>query len=242
MMVGVSGSLNPAPVCTCERCLRPRQGWFLCTPIRRQRLRFQASSRHNMNSASTIDTTAGRSGQPRSRMRKILDTLSKQWLYIGFAIFLATLNLLLGILTLSYLHPKKEGLLFGIVCFGILIALGHFASLCYLIQRAKNEYSDPTMMDGVYACGVIILFAISGAALTVELPSRCFSGPNEHYKIIGKIAAMLSQPWLIVAAIIIFVAARRAIEISKLPPPVFPSGAEAPVMRWLDRNDPFRAA
>jgi len=205
-----------------------------------------------MNSASSIDTTAGRSGQPRSRMRKILDTLSKQWLYIGFAIFLATLNLLLGILTLSYLHPKKEGLLFGIVCFGILIALGHFASLCYLIQRAKNQYSDPTMMDGVYACGVIILFAISGAALTVELPSRCFSGPNEHYKVIGRnccnaVTAMAVSSWLavlimIIATIIIFLAARKAIEISKLPPPVFPSGAEAPVMRWLDRNDPFRAA
>ena len=27
----------------------------------------------------------------------------------GIAIFLATLNLLLGILTLSYLHPKKDG-------------------------------------------------------------------------------------------------------------------------------------
>ena len=45
---------------------------------------------------------------------------------------------------------------------------------------------------------------------------------------------------VVVAAIIIFVAARRAIEFAKLPPPVFPSGAEAPVMRWLDRNDPFR--
>ncbi|KAF9477223.1 hypothetical protein BDN70DRAFT_118253 [Pholiota conissans] len=203
-----------------------------------------------MNSASSIDTTAGRPGQPRSRVRTILNTLSKQWLYIGFAIFLATLNLLLGILTLSYLHPKKEALLFGIVCFGILIALGHFASLCYLIQRAKNEYSDPTMLDALYAFGVIILFAISGAALTVELPSRCFSGPNEHFKVIGKnccmaVTAMAVSSWLaviimIIAAIIIFVAARRAIELAKLPPPVFPSGAEAPVMRWLDRNDPFR--
>jgi len=27
----------------------------------------------------------------------------------GISIFLSTLNLLLGILTLSYLHPKKDG-------------------------------------------------------------------------------------------------------------------------------------
>jgi len=44
---------------------------------------------------------------------------------------------------------------------------------------------------------------------------------------------------VIIASIIILVAARRAIEIAKQPPPVFPSGAHAPVMRWLDRNDPF---
>ena len=46
---------------------------------------------------------------------------------------------------------------------------------------------------------------------------------------------------VIIGTAIIFVAARRAIELAKLPPPVFPSGAEAPVMRWLDRNDPFLA-
>jgi hypothetical protein len=43
----------------------------------------------------------------------------------------------------------------------------------------------------------------------------------------------------LIATIIIFLAARRAIELAKLPPPVFPTGTEAPVMRWLDRNDPF---
>ncbi|KAF8960819.1 hypothetical protein BDZ97DRAFT_1921889 [Flammula alnicola] len=182
-------------------------------------------------------------------MKKTIDILCKQWPYIGFAIFLATLNLLLGILTLSYLHPKKEELLFGIVCFGILIALGHFASLCYLIQRAKDESSDPTMIDAAYASGVILLFAVSGLALTIELPKRCYSGPNEHFLVIGRgccnaITAMAVSSWLavltmIIAAIIILVAARRAIEFAKLPPPVFPAGAEAPVMRWLDRNDPF---
>lgn len=46
---------------------------------------------------------------------------------------------------------------------------------------------------------------------------------------------------VIIGTAIIFIAARRAIELAKLPPPVFPTGAEAPVMRWLDRNDPFLA-
>jgi len=44
---------------------------------------------------------------------------------------------------------------------------------------------------------------------------------------------------VIVATVLTLVAARKAIEIAKLPPPVFPAGSEAPVMRWLDRNDPF---
>jgi len=203
-----------------------------------------------MASASTTNLNAtGGPGLLRSRMKRAADIICKQWLYIGIAIFLATLNLLLGILTLSYLHPKKEGLLFGIVCLGILLALGHFASLCYLIQRAKDESSDPALIDAAYAVGVIFLFALSGLVLSIELPSRCFSGPNEHLKVIGQgscnaITAMAVSSWLavlimIIASIIIFVAARRAIELSKMPPPVFPVGAEAPVMRWLDRNDPF---
>jgi len=201
-------------------------------------------------STTNFNTTGG-PGQSklRSRMKRMLDIVCKQWFYIGIAIFLATLNLLLGILTLSYLHPKKEALLFGIVCLGIILALGHFASLCYLIQRAKDESSDPTLLDAAYAVGIVVLFGISGAVLTIELPSRCFSGPNEHLKTIGQghcnaITTMAVSSWLavlimIVACIIIFVAARRAIELAKMPPPVFPAGAEAPVMRWLDRNDPF---
>ncbi|KAF9556868.1 hypothetical protein CPC08DRAFT_764936 [Agrocybe pediades] len=185
----------------------------------------------------------------RARMRRAVEILCKQWLYIGVAIFLSTLNLLLGILTLSYLHPKKDALFFGIVCFGIISALGLFASLCYLIQRAKNEYSDPTLLDALYASGVVVLYALSGLALTIRLPDRCFSGHNEHFKVIGQgccngVTAMAVNSWLgvlmmIIASIIILVAARRAIEIAKQPPPVFPAGAHAPVMRWLDRNDPF---
>jgi len=200
-------------------------------------------------SATYLNATGG-SGLQHSRMKRAVDIICKQWLYIGIAIFLATLNLLLGILTLSYLHPKKDELVFGIVCFAILLALGHFASLCYLIQRAKDESSDPTVVDSAYSAGVVFLFAISGLVLTIKLPDRCFSGPNnEHLKILGQgwcnaLTAMAVSSWLAVlimtiASIIIFVAARRAIELAKMPPPVFPTGAEAPVMRWLDRNDPF---
>jgi len=196
-------------------------------------------------------TTGGPGQQQRSRLRRTIDTICKHWLYIGTAIFLATLNLLMGISTLSYLHPKKDALIFGIVCFGILIALAHFASLCYLIQRAKNASSDPTLIDAAFAAGVVLLFAISGTALTVELPSTCYSGPNKHLEAIGRgacnaLTAMAVSSWLgcllmVIATAIIFIAARRAIELAKLPPPVFPSGAEAPVMRWLNRNDPFLA-
>ncbi|KDR79378.1 hypothetical protein GALMADRAFT_208769 [Galerina marginata CBS 339.88] len=213
-----------------------------------------------MESTTNLDAT-GRPGLLRLRMKRTVEILCKQWLYIGIAIFLATLNLLLGILTLSYLHPKKDELVFGIVCFAILLALGHFASLCYLIQRAKDDSSDPQLIDAAYSAGVVGLFAthdrssltnitdppVSGLALTVKLPNRCFSGPNnEHLKIIGQgwcnaITAMAVSSWLavLITSIIIVVAARRAIELAKMPPPVFPTGTEAPVMRWLDRNDPF---
>jgi len=191
----------------------------------------------------------GGPGLLRSRMKRIVDIICKRWFYIGIAIFLATLNLLLGILTLSYLSPKKDAFLFGILCFAIILALGHFASLCYLMHRAKEESSDPTLIDAAYSAGVVLLFAISGLVLSIKLPERCFSGHNEHFLAIGQgicnaVTAMAVCSWLavlimIIASIVIVVAARRAIELAKLPPPVFPSGAEAPVMRWLDRNDPF---
>ncbi|PPQ79457.1 hypothetical protein CVT25_002619 [Psilocybe cyanescens] len=194
---------------------------------------------------------SGGPGLLHIRLKRVGDIICKRWLYIGIAIFLATLNLLLGILTLSYLHPKKDVLLFGIVCFAIILALGHFASCIYLIQRAKDESSDPTLIDAACSAGVVVLFAISGIILTIKLPGRCFSGHNELFKAIGQgccngVTAMATISWLavlimVIASVIILVAALRAIEVAKQPPPVFPSGAEAPVMRWLDRNDPFLA-
>jgi len=202
------------------------------------------------NTTSGLESAPGRSdGRQRSRLQEIGALLRNQWLYIGIAIVLATVNLLLGIVSLSYMSPKKDALLFGIVCFGILIALGHFASLCYLIQRAKHESSDPSMIDAACALGIAVLFAISGAALTVQLPRSCYAKSNAGFKVLSRgtcyrITGMAGSSWLavlimLIATIIILLAARRAIELAKLPPPVFPAGAEAPVMRWLDRNDPF---
>ena len=67
--------------------------------------------------------------------------------------------------------------MFGIVCFGAILALAQFASLCYLyvcsahgteslnhlnlyrIQRAKDENSDPLMVDVAYTFGVTLLFS-----------------------------------------------------------------------------------
>jgi len=200
--------------------------------------------------SSTNQATTGRSGLRRG-IDKTLQVLRKEWLYIGISIILACLNLILGILTLSYLHPKKDPLVFASICLNVLLALSHFASLCYLLQRAKEEMSDrhPSYLDTGYAIGVVVLFIISGIILSIELPSRCYSGSNEHFKIIGRaccnaITAMAICAWLgvlttIIATITIFLTACEAIELAKQPPPVLPAGAEAPVMRWLNRNDPF---
>jgi len=202
----------------------------------------------------TNETTQmiGWTGRLRQTGVQIRKGLSKWWVYVVASMFMAFLNLLLGIGTLSILKPKREPLLFGLVCFGVVLALAHFASLCYLLQRAKDDVSDPTYMDALYACGVTLLFVVSGIALTAELPSRCYAGPNHHLRHVGQgacvtVTAMATSSWLAVistllASIMLYFAARAAVEIAKLPPPVFPSAAEAPIMRWLDRNDPFRAA
>ncbi|KAF9044214.1 hypothetical protein BJ165DRAFT_186530 [Panaeolus papilionaceus] len=184
-------------------------------------------------------------------IKKVFRTLVQHWPYISAAIFLSVLNIIMGVGLLSYVKPKKTPIIFGIVCFGMICGLGHFASLCYLLQRSKDEFSDLTMIDAAYSVGVMLLFAIAGTAYTVELPSRCYSGPNEKFLAIGRkscnvLTVLAGSNWLgflllILVSIMIFVSARRAARLAQEPPPVFPSGAEAPVMRWLDRNDPFLA-
>jgi len=197
--------------------------------------------------SSTVDTT----GRPSLRrvIDQTLEILGKEWLYIGIGIFLAFLNLILGILTLSYFHPKKEPVLFGIVCLNVILSLSHFSSLCYLLQRAKEEMGErhPSYLDTGYAIGVVLLFVVSGTILPIELPSRCYSGPNEDFKAIGQaccniLTAMTVCAWLgvltmIVGSIMIFITARKVIELAKQPLPVF--AGDGAGMRWVDRHDPF---
>jgi len=201
-----------------------------------------------------MSSTVQMTGRPSLRrvIDKTLTTLGKEWLYIGIGILLAFFNLILGILSLSYFHPKKEPVVFGILCLNVLLSLSHFTSLCYLLQRSKEEIGDrhPSYQDTGFAIGVVMLFVISGIILSIELPSRCYSGPNEHFKAIGQagcntltvmtVCAWLGVLTMIFGSIIIFITTRKVIELAKQPPPVFAGvGTEAPGMRWVDRNDPF---
>ena len=135
---------------------------------------------------------------------------------------------------------------------------------CSLVSWIKkNLYQGPVIQT------VPSIFKVSGIVLSIELPSRCYSGPNEHFKAIGRaccntLTAMAASAWLgvlmskscpgpskekkkkyihnasvIIGTIMIFITARKVIKLAKQPPPVFPASAEAPVMRWMDRNDPF---
>jgi hypothetical protein len=200
--------------------------------------------------SSTVETT-GRPGLRRV-IDKTLKIFGKEYLYIGIGIFLAFINLILGIVSLSYFRPKKDPVVFGIICLNVLLSLSHFASLCYLLQRAKEEMGDrqPSYLDTGYSIGVVLLFVISGIVLTVMLPSRCYSGPNEHFKAIGQAACnvltvMAVLAWLgvltmIIGTITIFIVSRKIIELAKLPPPVYSGDdSDAPGMRWVGRNDPF---
>jgi len=200
--------------------------------------------------SSTVETT-GRPGLRRV-IDKTLKIFGKEWLYIGIGILLAFINLIMGIVSLSWFHPKKEPVVFGIMCCNVLLSLSHFSSLCYLLQRSKEEISDrhPSYLDTGYAMGVVLLFIISGIILTVELPSRCYSGPNEDFKVLGQavcnlltvmaVIAWLGALTMIVGSITIFIVSRKVIELAKLPPPVLSGDdSEAPGMRWVGRNDPF---
>jgi hypothetical protein len=133
---------------------------------------------------------------------------------------------------------------------------------CSLVSRVKT-------FDRLLLFKLLFQFKVSGIVLSVELPSRCYSGPNEHFKAVGQaccntLTAMAASAWLgvltsksdlelskdrkeinihnpsvTIGSIMIFITARKVMELAKQPPPVFPASAEAPVMRWMDRNDPF---
>ena len=54
---------------------------------------------------------------------------------------------------------------------------------CSLVSRAKSFI--------VSSLNQLLQPKVSGVVLTIELPSRCYSGPNEHFKAIGQAACNL---------------------------------------------------
>jgi hypothetical protein len=201
-----------------------------------------------MDSATPFNVdVSGGSGEPRSRLQKTLVMFSRRWPYIGFAIVLAVLNIILAIWTMSYLRVKKEPLIFSMVSLCAILGLAQFASLCYLFRAKIDDNAEPMMIDVGHSIGVILLFSLSGIALTVPLPAKCYFPKNSDLMLIGRnwcnvMTAIAVSSWLavitmIIATILTYVAVRKAIDLAKMPPPVLPEHAEAPVMRWLNRNE-----
>jgi len=203
-----------------------------------------------MNSATPFNLeldVSGGSGKPRSRLQKTLALFSRQWPYIGFAIVLAVLNIVLAIWTISYLRVKKEPLLFSLVSFCAILGLAQFASLCYLFRVKIDDNAQPMMIDVGHSIGVVLLFSLSGIALTVPLPAKCYFPKNADLMLIGRnwcnvITAIAVSSWLavitmIIASVVTYLAVRNAIELAKMPPPVLPEHANAPVMRWLNHDE-----
>jgi len=201
-----------------------------------------------MDSATPFNVdVSGGSGEPRSRLQKTLVMFSRRWPYIGFAIVLAVLNIILAIWTMSYLRVKKEPLIFSMISLCAILGLAQFASLCYLFRAKTDDNAEPMMIDVGHSIGVILLFSLSGIALTVPLPAKCYFPKNSDLMLIGRnwcnvMTAIAVSSWLavitmIIATILTYVAVRKAIDLAKMPPPVLPEHAEAPVMRWLNRNE-----
>ncbi|KAH6909768.1 hypothetical protein BKA70DRAFT_1274732 [Coprinopsis sp. MPI-PUGE-AT-0042] len=207
------------------------------------------------DSSSTLDNPKTSTA---AAFRMSLSHSMGEWrVYLSAAIFVVAFTLILGIICLSFLKPKVEPLLFGLDIASILLSLGTFAALCFFVQRSKDQkYGDnpwdPNYIDILCALGIVTLFGLSSLAQLKELPARCWSGPNADFKAIGpEVCGVLATMGafsiiggfiMLVSTILIAVSIREAKEIAKLPPPVFPTGAEASVMRWLDRNDPFAVA
>ncbi|EAU86660.2 hypothetical protein CC1G_07318 [Coprinopsis cinerea okayama7 len=208
--------------------------------------------------ATTNNQVNGAGGStPKQFAMSLRNSLAEWRVYLGIATCVVALTLILGIITLSFVKPKVEPLLFGLDIAAILLSLATFAALCFFIQRAKDQkYGDqpydPNYIDILIALGIATLFGLTALAELKELPQRCYSGPNEDFKAIGPevcgvfttmgVLSCLGGSIMLLTCILIAVAIREAIEVAKLPPPVFPTGAEPAVMRWLDRNDPFNVS
>ncbi|TFK18991.1 hypothetical protein FA15DRAFT_674812 [Coprinopsis marcescibilis] len=205
---------------------------------------------------TTAANVDGSTPKPPGFFKSLGNTLAEWRTYLGVAIFFTASTLILGIICLSYLPPKKEPLMFGLGIVSILLALGTFAALCYFVQRAKDQIygehpHDPTFIDVLITLGIAVLFGLSALAQLKELPMRCYSGDNEDFKVLGQgvcsvlttmgAISCLGALTMLLTILFIILAIREADRVSKLPPPVFPGGAERSVMRWLDRNDPFGA-
>jgi hypothetical protein len=201
-----------------------------------------------MDSATPFNVdVSGGSGKPRSMLRKTLAMFSRQWPYIGFAIVLAVLNIILAICTMSYLRVKKEPLIFSVICFCAILGLAQFASLCYLFRVKVDDNAEPMMIDVGNSIGVVLLFCLSGTALTIPLPAKCYSSKDTDLVLIGRswcnvmttiaVSSWLAAIAMIIATVLTYVAVRKAVDLAKMPPPVLPEHAEAPVMRWLNRNE-----
>ncbi|TFK36174.1 hypothetical protein BDQ12DRAFT_686962 [Crucibulum laeve] len=197
-------------------------------------------------------STSGSGDQPRFTWKRFLGALRDCRTYYGFSLFFAILNLILAIMLLSRVPAKIESLLFGLTVLGTILAFAHFVTLCLLLQRRMEQRygkypRDPTIKDIACALGVAGLFILSGICLTVVLPSRCYSGDNEHRALLGKLTCnlfttMSAFSWfgtllMLIASVTIFLDIREANELAKQPPPVFPAGANPMVMKWLSRSD-----
>jgi len=206
------------------------------------------------NSGAPSTDGDGGSNPSKGGIVSFFRSLAEWRIYLGLCIFYVVFTLIFGIIALTFLKPHHEPLLFGLDIASILMALGTFAALCFFIQRAKDQKygdvpSDPNYIDVLAALGIATLFGLSALAQIKELPLRCYSEPSEEIKALSPatcaiittmgVFSSLGALTMLITCILIGVAIREAAALAKLPPPVFPDGAEASVMRWLDRNDPF---
>jgi len=200
----------------------------------------------------------GTSGSGSRLFSNILKSLRDCRSYFGFALFLAVLDLIMGIVLLSRVPANKEPLMFTVVVLATVLAFSHFTSVCFLFQRRlEQKYGkyprEANLKDVGGSTGVALLFILSGLCTTIPLPSHCYPPPstsssvkNVHLEALGRLSCNLitatsAFSWLgvllmSIAGITLYIEVQQAHEASKAPPPVFPTGANPHVMRWLART------